>query len=273
MKQDTWFKSGIESLEKEKWFDGIQLIQGALERSFRKNDYENVENIMIKSAEILILADRLDLYCQLALSNILPIAERGKDEEWFLLIPTIYGVLVKVKSESCLVKIRTKIIETKSFQEKIILEHLKKIISKEKVEVAVQAELFFLLASLEVSMQLFPECFDTLVEWKSLSPTPSPEILAYLTLAELNAFEIDGCGQYLKEANELNSQSEYIELTSQLFKAVELKDYELCLTIIEDYQDILTPVKDILLVRLTEGISDFMKPKEKKNLFSLFGGR
>jgi hypothetical protein len=121
-------------------------------------------------------------------------------------------------------------------------------------------------------MQLYSECFETLVDWKSLSP-PSPAILTYLTLAELNTFEIDGCGQYLKEANMLDSQSEYIEFASQLFKAVELKDYELYLTIIEDYHNILHSGKDIFLVRLTEGISDFMKPKDKKNLFSLFGGR
>lgn len=272
MKQDTWFKNGIESLENQKWFDGIQLIQGALQRSFRKNQYENTKNILVKSGEILIIAGEIDLYCQLALSTILPIAKREKEEEWVFLIPVILGNLVKVKSTNCLLKIRNKIVETRNFQEKIFLEHLKKIIAKEKIDVNLRSELFYLLASLQVSMQLYPECFETLVDWKSLSP-PSPEILTYLTLAELNTFEIDGCGQYLKEGNILNSQSEYIEFASQLFKAVELKDYELYLTIIEDYHNILHSGKDIFLVRLTEGISDFMKPKDKKNLFSLFGGR
>ncbi|MHA2238039.1 MAG: hypothetical protein ACXACP_14130 [Candidatus Hodarchaeales archaeon] len=272
MDLDTWLKNGIESFEKQEWFDGIQLIQGALQRSFRRNLSENVKNIIKFTSEFLIPAEKSDLYCQLALSTILPIGKRSKDQEWLTLLPLILGIIVDMNKNSCLAKFNKKIIETKYFHEDVVLEFLQNNISSEKHEIKLKAELYYLLACLQVSMQLYPECYETLTQWNSDSPSSS-QILTYLTLAELNAFEIDDCGQYLIQAKKSNSQSEYIEFTSQLFKSIELKDYELYLSITRDYRDILNTQKDIFLVRLIEGITDFMKPKDSKNLFSLFGGR
>ncbi len=272
MKQNTWLNKGIRSLEEKKWFDGIQLIQGALQRSFRGNDYENVKKILNKTSELLTPAEKTNIFCQLVLSTILPIGERIKNEEWLTILHLIFRILVETKSNGCLSKIKIRIIETKYYHDNNVLEYLKKEISNKKQESKLRAELYYLLSSLQVSMQQYSECFETLTQWNSESLLSS-EIFTYLTLAELNAFEIESCGQYLEEAKKANSQSEHTEFISQLFKAVELKDYGLYLSIIQDYRDLLRVEEDILLVKLVEGITDFMKPKDRKNLFSLFGGR
>ena len=115
-----------------------------------------------------------------------------------------------------------------------------------------------------------------LAEWNKLIPS-SPKILTYLSLAELNAFEVNGVSEFLTEAESLIDQNssgtdrEYVEIASQLFKTVELKNYELLQSILEDYNEIINVKHNALLKALCEGLVDFLKPKSNTNPFSLFG--
>ncbi|MHA2167330.1 MAG: hypothetical protein ACXAAT_15860 [Candidatus Hodarchaeales archaeon] len=105
----------------------------------------------------------------------------------------------------------------------------------------------------------------------------SPKILTYLTLAELNAFEVDEVSEYLTQAKSLIDQtstdpvSEYVEIASQLYKTIEFKNYELMQSILEDFSEIINIEYDALLKALCEGLVDFLKPKSNKSSFSLFG--
>ena len=67
------------------------------------------------------------------------------------------------------------------------------------------------------------------------------------------------------------SEMEYVELGSQLFKSVELQNYDLITSIIADYREYINIEKDALLKSLCDGLIEFLKPKNNKGMFSLFG--
>ncbi|MHA1994935.1 MAG: hypothetical protein ACW97Z_10365 [Candidatus Hodarchaeales archaeon] len=271
MKIDNWTERGFTSLSSGKIFDGMQLIEGAVRRVFRLNQPTKALQIFKRTNEILIPKEMKELYCQFILGTIPLFKKKIGIIEWFVLIPDILVMLRENNMLSCVPKfINRLILETKSAQEDFI-QSIMESITRKQYPKEIIADLHYYYAGLLVFKQEYVKCFNVLKEWNTLTSS-SPRVLAYLTLAELNAYEIEGCGKYLEEAKSLPKTSEYIELVTHLFKSVEAGSYNLYSSIIEEYTDLVNAQHDSLLKGLCDGVSDFLKPKGNKGLFSLFGG-
>ena len=271
MKIDNWIDRGLDSLSSGDFFDGIQLIEGAIRRTFRSDHPDTALRIFKRTSEILIPEGLEDLYCQFILGTIPLFKKKVGNIDWFDLIPELLVILRENNIPLCIPKFINKmILETKIAQEDFIQTMMLNV-AKRKYSQNVMADLNYYHAGLFVSKQEYVKCFDVLKEWNDLIAS-SPRVLTYLTLAELNAYEIEGCGKYLEVAKSLPDTSPYIELATHLYKSVEAGNYDLYSSIIVEYTDIVNAKHDVLLKGLCDGISDFLKPKGNKGLFSLFGG-
>ena len=45
MEIDKWIERGLDCFKNEEWFDGIQYIQGGLQRAFQSDKAESVKTI------------------------------------------------------------------------------------------------------------------------------------------------------------------------------------------------------------------------------------
>jgi len=141
------------------------------------------------------------------------------------------------------------------------------LILEEKYSSSVISDLYFIYTVLLSNKKDFVKCFETLDAWSKELPSVSPKMRAYLTLAELNAYEIGGCGKFLEETS---SSNDHLELAVRIFDAVEKKDQAGFLSAISDYSELIT--KDGLLKALCNGIAEIFKPKSGAGLLSsLFG--
>ncbi|PWI48750.1 hypothetical protein CEE45_05015 [Candidatus Heimdallarchaeota archaeon B3_Heim] len=271
MKIDNWIERGLNSLSSGDFFDGMQLMEGAIRRVFRSDHPDTALRIFKSTSEILIAEGLEDLYCQFIIGTIPLFKKKLGNIEWFALLPEILVILRENKVLLCIPKFINKmILETKIAQEDFIQTMIFDV-AKGKYSKNIVADLHYYHAGLFVSKQDYVKCFDILKEWNDLIVS-SPRVLTYLTLAELNAYEIEGCGKYLELAKSLSDTSPYIELANHLYKSVEAGNYDLYSSIIGEYADIVNAKHDALLKGLCDGISDFLKPKGNKGLFSLFGG-
>ncbi len=276
MEIDKWIERGLDSFETNQWFDGIQYIQGGLQRAFQSNQVKKAETIYQVSSELLFAANKQKLYCKLVMDSIPHLKKKTNNKKWIMIYPTIYSILDKEGIEFCIFNFSNVLIAEKSFQENDFIQEVQAIISKDDIPSSIKTHLYFWTAGLLCWKQEYVKCYEMLTEWNKLIPS-SPRILTYLTLAELNAFEVDESSEYLTQAKSLigqtssESAAEYVEIASQLFKTVELKNYELLQTILEDFNEIINIKHDALLKALCEGLVDFLKPKSSKGSFSLFG--
>ena len=271
MKIDNWIERGLSSLSSGDIFDGMQLIEGATRRIFRTDQIDSALKVFKETSEILISKGYEDSYCQFILGTIPQFKKKVGNIDWFALIPDILSILRDNNLHSCLSKFVNKMILETKFAQEDFIQLMMEELSRKQLSKEITVDLHYYHAGLLVFKQEYKKCFDVLKKWYNLTPSSS-RVLAYITLAELNAYEIEGCGKYLEEGKSLPNTSQYIELASHLFKSVESGNYDLYSSIIGEYTDIVNVKNDALLKGLCDGISDILKPKGNKGIFSLFGG-
>jgi hypothetical protein len=273
---DKWIERGLDSFKANQWFDGIQYIQGGLQRTFKSDKVNKAETIFHATSELLIIADKQKLFCQLVMDSLPYLRKKIHNKKWLTLYPFFFSILHKEGMESCIFDFSNLLIADKRFQNEDFIQEMHTLISKDDILIDVKSHLYYCTVGLLCWQRDYAKCFEMLTEWNKLIPS-SPKILTYLTLAELNAFEVSGVSEYLTQAKSLIDQSssesskEYVEIASQLFKTVELKNYELLQSILADYSEIVNIKSDALLKALCEGLVGFLKPKSNKGKFSLFG--
>lgn len=276
MEIEKWIEKGLDSFKANQWFDGIQYIQGGLQRTFQFDQANKAETIFHATSELLIAANKQKLFCQLVMGSLPHLRKKVNNKNWITIYPIIFSILHKEGMESCILDFSNLLIADKRFQDEYFIQEMHTLISKDDILRDVKSHLYFCTVGLLCWQRDYPKCFEMLTEWNKLIPT-SPKILTYLTLAELNAFELNGVSEYLTQAKSLIDQSssesakEYVEIASQLFKSVELKNYEFMQSILADYSGIVDIKRDALLKALCEGLIGFLKPKSNKGMFSLFG--
>jgi hypothetical protein len=269
MKTNSWIEMGFASLEAHQWFDGIQLLRGALQRTFQLNQPEKAELIIKKTSDHLLSNQKRELYCHFIL-EILPLfGKKNQSQEWILIFPTIIDKLRRSKVEDCTTKFLNKVILSKNFLDDLFIKELTLQVKNKDFLQETIFDLFYILAGLKLAKKEYVECFEILSEWYGLEST-SPRLIAYLTLSELNAFEIEDCGNFLNRIESKDKVNRHIEIAQQLFKATELEDYDLYKSIVEDNADIVNFQEDALFKLLCNGILDFLRPKGDRGLMSLF---
>ena len=276
MEIEKWIERGLDSFEANQWFDGIQYIQGGLQRTFQSDQANKTETIYQATSELLFTANKQKLFCQLVMDSLPYLRKKVHNKKWIMLYPVLFSILNKEEMKSCVFDFINILIADKNFQEEFFIQEVHALISKDDIPRDIKSDLYFCTAGLLCWQQEYVKCFEMLTEWNKLIPS-SPKILTYLTLAELNAFEVNEVSEYLTQAKSFIDQSssesanEYVEIASQLFKTVELKNYDLFQSILLDFSVFIDKRHDALLKALCEGLDDILKPKSNKGMFSLFG--
>ena len=132
MKTSNWIERGFASLEAHKWFDGIQLLRGALQRAFRLNQPEEVELIIQKTSEYLLSNQKSDLFCHFVLEVLPLFGKKNQDRKWIKIIPIIIDTLRRGKLSECTNKFLNKVILSKNFHDDIFIKELYLQISNKK---------------------------------------------------------------------------------------------------------------------------------------------
>ena len=273
---EKWIERGLDSFKANQWFNGIQYIQGGLQRSFQSDQAKKAEIIYQASSKLLFEANKQKVFCNIVVDSLPQLRKKLKNKKWISIYPILISILDKEGMEICIINFFNALIADKGFQDEEFIQEVHSLILNDDVPISVKNHLYFCVTGLLCWKKEYVKCYEMLTEWNKLFPS-SPKILTYLTLAELNAFEVDGLSEFLTEANTLIAQTsstsdkDYVEVASQLFKAVELKNYELLLSILEDYNEIIDIKHDALLKALCEGLIDFLQPKSNRSPFSLFG--
>ncbi len=240
MEIEKWIERGLDSFKANQWFDGIQYIQGGLQRTFQSDQANKAETIYQATSELLFAANKQKLFCQLVMDSLPYLRKKVHNKKWIMLYPVLFSILNKEGLKSCIIDFINLLIADKNFQEENFIQEVHALISKDNIPRDVKSNLYFCTVGLLCWQQEYVKCFEMLTEWNKLIPS-SPKILTYLTLAELNAFEVNEVSEYLTQAKSLIDQSssesanEYVEIASQLFKTVELKNYDLLQSILSDF--------------------------------------
>ncbi len=268
MKDNPWLLKGLEEFRNDRWFDGFQMIQGALQRAFRFNEPNTAKDIISQAVPSLQAGDHEKLTCDLMRALFNNIRLKYESREWVELIPFSLNELRNAALIDCIQTISNYIISEKVYQNSNFLLHLDNLILEEKYSPSVISDLYFIYSGLLCNKKDFIKCFETLEAWSKDFSSLTPRMRAYLTLAELNAYEIEGCGKYLKEKS---GSDDYLELVMRIFNAVENTDQTEFLSAVADYSELINS-QDGLLKALCNGIAEIFKPKSGAGLFSsLFG--
>ncbi|MFX0181702.1 MAG: hypothetical protein ACFE95_01370 [Candidatus Hodarchaeota archaeon] len=276
MKKNPWLERGLVELQQKRWFDGFQMLQGALERAFRFDKPNNAEIILAETIIQLSAGKQEKLTCDFMSAFMKNLSSKHHDRKWVELIPFSFNKMHIVLLEECIRTICNQIISEKAFQDVEFLHHLDNIILESKYNKVV-SDLYFCYSGLLGRKKEFVACYEAIEAWSKESPL-SLKMRAYLTLAELNAFEIEGCGKYIQIENRENNteissiSKNYLEIATRIFDAVESSDSSEFFSIIADYSDFIDSKKDGLLKALCDGIAEIFKPSSGSGLFSsLFG--
>lgn len=268
MKNNPWLLKGLEEFKRDRWFDGFQMIQGALQRAFRFNEPNSAKDIITQAIPSLQAGDHEKLICDLMRTLIKNIRQKTKSRDWVELIPISLNEMRNAGLFDCIQTVNNYIISEKAYQNSDFLLHIDNLILEEKYRSSVISDLYFFYSGLLCYKKDFVKCFETLESWSKEFPSLSPKMRTYLTLAELNAYEIEGCGKYLEEKS---SSDDYLDLTVRIFSAIESKDQAEFLSVVSDYSELINS-QDGLLKALCNGIAEIFKPKSGAGLFSsLFG--
>lgn len=278
MKKDPWLKSGLDALQQGHWFDGFQMLKGALQRVFRFDEPNNAKIIISKAIPLFNSGNQEKLACDLVLDLIKSLRQRAAEQSYAKLIPQAFVDLRKASLEMCVRTICNQIIIEKAFQGSKFLSHLHNLILEANFNNFVISDLYFCYAGLLCYKKDFVSCFEALNGWSQRVSSLSPKMRTYLTLAEINAYEIEGCGKYLhleKPDTSIEFSSEpkivsYLEIANRIFGAVQTSDGSEFYSTISDYSDLIDSRKDGLLKALCDGISEIFNNKSSSGLFSLF---
>jgi hypothetical protein len=275
MKKNPWLERGLDELKQGHWFDGFQLLKGALQRTFRFENPDHVKMILSKAIPLFTLGNQEKLACELGQSIITGIRTKTTERLYVELIPFFLDKLREESLESCVKAICNQILEEKAFQVPEFLSHLNDIINEANLNENVIDDLYFCYAGLTCYIKDYVSCFKTLISWNNERTSPSPKMRVYLTLAEINAYEIESCGKYLysKEESTDHFDSEtktYIEIAFKIFGAVQTNDSSEFYSTIADHSDLINSKNDGLLKGLCDGISEIFADKSHSGLLSLF---
>ncbi len=279
MRNEKWLQRGIEELDQNHWFDGYQMILGAYQRALQSDSPEDAVKIVSKTLPMLESQNRLA--CDLISVIILSISQNPAKRPWVELIPVSLREIIKSNLTECVQGICNKIIQNKMFQDSELLQHINNIILEKKYSLSILNHLYYCYIGILCRKKDFASAFESLSTWSSELEQPTPKIRTYLTLAEINAFEIKAGedSKYLKvEDSEIkasgSSESEtesYLEIANRIFRAVQVEDATEFKSTIQDYSDLINYKSDALLKVLCDGISEIFKPKANLGLSSLFG--
>ncbi|MFX1504903.1 MAG: hypothetical protein ACFFDC_02205 [Promethearchaeota archaeon] len=275
MKKDPWFERGLDELKQSHWFDGFQMLKGAIQRTFRFDNPAHAKRILSEAIPLLTVGNKEKLACDLGQSIIIGIRPKIKNRIYVDLIPFILAALREESLESCAKAICNQIMVEKAFQVSEFLSHLKDIINEANFNANVIFDLYFCYAGLFCYNKDYISCFETLVSWGNEMTFLSPKMRAYLTLAELNAYEIDSCGKYLHSKEESTNHYDietktYLEIVFKIFGAVQTNNSSEFHSTIADYSDLINSKKDALLKGLCNGISEIFSDQSRPGLLSLF---
>ncbi|MFX1282317.1 MAG: hypothetical protein ACFFB5_01625 [Promethearchaeota archaeon] len=273
MIKDPWFSKGLAELHQGHWFDGLQMLQGAIQRAFRSGEPKHAGMVISKAIPLFASGNKAKLACDLTLALIMNISRNPNERVNAELIPRIFVDLRAVSLENCIQTIRNYIIIDKKFQESEFLSYLHNLILEaRKHNNNVVSDLYYCYAGLFCNKKDFVSCFETLYSWSQEMSILSPKMRTYLTLAEINAYEIEDCGKYLSfedKANSTVSNTEnYLEIANRIFNAVQRLDSLELHSTLNDYSDLINPKNDGLLKALCDGISEILN--DKSGLLSLF---
>ena len=275
MKEDPWFERGLEELKRGHWFDGFQMLKGAIQRTIRNNNAEHVKLILSKAIPRFISGDQEKLACGLGQNLINNIDLKIKERIFADLIPFVLTLLREENLETCVQSICNQIMVRKSFQTSEFLKHLKNQINEANFNVNVLSDLYLCYSGLFCYKKEYISCFETLLSWYNELSSSSPKLRVYLTLAEINAYEIDSCGKYLHLKEEPIDHFDietknYLEIAFKIFSAVKTNDSTEFHSTIADYSDLINSKKDGLLKGLCDGISGIFTDQSQSGLLSLF---
>lgn len=277
MVKNQWVESGLRELSLGHWFDGYQILLGAYQRILRSNDPKSAINLLNEAVLLFEKGNNEDLACNLIKEYILGIRSKRTQREWVDQFQAIFGILRTTPLIACLKTVYSLIITERAFQDEEFLLHFNNIILEADSINNVIYDLYYCYAGLLCKKKQYVECYEALFAYSEEKSDLSPKIRCYLTLAEINAYEISSCGKFLPEENEDGQttilDAKYIEITNSLFKSVE-KDNELQFkAVLDSHSDLINSKEDILLKVLYEGINDiFSNNSSAGGLFSLFGG-
>ncbi len=276
MTNNQWLQRGIEELRQNRWFDGYQMILGAYQRALRSNDIKGAQEIVKRV--LPLFEDQKKLACDLISTLILSISQNSTKRLWVEMIPISIDELIKSNLKECIQVISNKIIFENKFQGSEFLQHLNNIILEKKFNENVLNHLYYCHTGILCRKKDYVLAFESLSMWSNEIKQLSPKIRAYLTLAEINAYEIEGCGKYLQfensESGDLpyNSDEEsYLGIANRIFSAVQVMDIIEFNSTIQDHSNLINSKADGLLKALCDGISEIFKDKPETGLFSLFG--
>ncbi|MHA2245049.1 MAG: hypothetical protein ACXADY_08775 [Candidatus Hodarchaeales archaeon] len=278
MKTNLWLKRGLDEIRQGHWFDGFQMLQGALQRTSRCDEPDHAKMIISKAVPLFVSGNQAKLACDLVLGLIKSISQKINERAYAELVPSIFADLRTSSLENCVQNICNRIIKEKVFLGSEFLSHLQDMILEANFNDNIVSDLYFCYAGLLCYKKDFTSCFETLYSWSQESPYLSPKMRTYLTLAEINAYEIEGCGKYLDiedpgNLTEISIESEtesYLEIANRIFGAVQILDNSEFQSTIANYSDLIDPKKDGLLKALCDGISEIFNSKSSSGLFSLF---
>lgn len=276
MNENSWLQIGLEELRNKRWFDGYQMLLGAYQRFFRSDDPSSAEKIISSALPILSKENQKLLACNLVMEIILSIQRNLDKREWVQLLPFCISELKKSSLNECISTICNKVILEKAFQDSGFLEHINNILLERNFYKDVRSHLYYCHGGILCRKKEFAFAFESLESWSKEFVPLSIKMRTYLTLAELNAYEIGSCGKYLHNHDEavskIDSESaNYIEIASRIFQSVEVMNANEFHSTIQDYSDVINPKGDSLLKVLCDGISEIFKEKPNSGLFSLFG--
>ncbi|MHA2202092.1 MAG: hypothetical protein ACW991_00245 [Candidatus Hodarchaeales archaeon] len=274
MKKDRWFERGLDELQQGHWFDGFQMLKGAIQRTIRLNNPDYGKMILSKSIPLFATGNQEKLACDLGLYLIMSIRLKIKEHIYADLIPVILVAFRGENLEKCVQTICNQIIVEKAFQASEFLSHLNDLINEANFKTNVISDLYFCYAGILCYKKDYVSCFEALISWYE-SSSLSPKMRAYITLAEINAYEIESCGKYLHseekptDSNDFDTKN-YFEIASRIFGAVQTKNHSEFHSTIVEYSDLITSKKDALLKGLCDGISEIFNDKSQSGLLSLF---
>ncbi|UCG89554.1 MAG: hypothetical protein JSU57_03520 [Candidatus Heimdallarchaeota archaeon] len=272
MTKDPWLKRGLVELQQSHWFDGSQMLQGAIRRAFRYDEPDHARVVISKSVPLFASGNQTKLACDLVLTLITCISRKNTERVYTKLIPFTLIDLRAASLETCVRTICNRIIMEKAFQESEFLSHIHNFILEANFDQNVVSDLYFCYAGLLCCKKDFVSCFETLQSWSQEFSFLTPRMRAYLTLAEINAYEIEDCGKYLhiEEKGDMTESDTYLEIANRIFSAVQTSNSSEFYSTTADYSDLIDPKKDGLLKVLCDGISEILNNKSSSGLFSLF---
>ncbi|UCG00380.1 MAG: hypothetical protein JSW11_12095 [Candidatus Heimdallarchaeota archaeon] len=275
MKKDPWFERGLDELKQGHWFDGFQMLKGAIQRTILFNNPDHAKMILSNTIPLFATGKQEKLACNLGLSLITSIRPKIKEHTFADLIPIFFALFREENLENCIQTFCNQIMVEKAFQVSEFLSYLDNFVSKTNFNKSVISDLYFCYAGILCYKKDYVSCFETLNSWYNELSSLSPKMRAYLTLAEINAYEIESCGKYLHSIEEpidsYDSESKnYYEIASRIFGAVQTNNHSEFHSTISDYSDLINSKKDGLLKGLCDGLFEIFSGKSQSGLLSLF---